>query len=161
MPFLSLLSLILIVRQGPGFQNVVSLLSRSHAFLACCLTKLRVPEHRAQRVLLPQKLMPSVLSVTQQEQQALVGLWQAREGKTKQSQVAEQAPLGRRLLLSLECDMWHWLQHGLEVAKGMPISNGPSSTQSGFLQLIFSSFFPCFPFSSFFGEADFMTHGIK
>lgn len=161
MPFLSLLSLILIVRQGPGFQNVVSLLSRSHAFLACCLTKLRVPEHRARRVLLPQKLVLSVLSVTQQEQQALVGLWQAREGKTKQSQVAEQAPLGRRLLLSLECDMWHRLQHGLEVAKGMPISNGPSSTQSGFLQLIFSSFFPCFPFSSFFGEADFMTHGIK
>lgn len=129
MHFLSLLSLILIVRQDPGFQNAVSLLSRSHALVAFCLTKLNVPERHAQHVLLPQKLLQSVLSVIQHEQQVLVGMWQAREGKTKQAEVAEQAPRGRGLLLSLGCDMWHWLQHVLEVAKAMPTSEGHSSRQ--------------------------------
>lgn len=74
MHFLSLLSLILIVRQDPGFQNAVSLLSRSHALVVCCLTKLHEPECRARHVLMPQKLLQSVLSVTQHKQQVLVSL---------------------------------------------------------------------------------------
>lgn len=126
--------------------------------VACFFAKPSVPEPRAHRVPLLQKLLPSVLSVTWHEWQAVLGSWQARR-ETKPGCSGRSSPSGKwtpsflGMLRAALAAPWFGSSKRHANIKGALIST--KWLLSIIILIILSFFFLFFP--TFFWKADFVT----